>query len=530
MKHGPLMVICAIAFALAAPGQVAETVQSADLGLVPVPAQIALTGQSLPMFERVAFDIQGDDAAREAAGQLANLLEQRLGVGRVDGARGTDSAGAFTIQLTTENVPADCGAEGYELRLAPGGVVLRANTSAGFYYGGQTLCQLCTPGGKPAKTLPGVHVVDAPRYSWRGMHLDVGRHFMPVEFVKRYLDLLAMHKYNVFHWHLTEDQGWRIEIKKYHKLTEVSAWRDQDGKRYGGFYTQREIREVVRYAAERHITIVPEIEMPGHTQAVLAAYPELSCTGGPFEVANEWGIFKEVFCAGNDQTFVFLENVLAEVAELFPGKYLHIGGDECPKDRWEACPKCQARIQAEGLADEHELQSYFIKRIARVLAQHNKRLIGWDEILEGGLAPSATVMSWRGTKGGVKAATMGHDVVMCPTSHCYFDYRQSEDPDEPGPHWAPPTPLKKVYAFEPTPDELSPEQAKHVLGAQGNCWTERMPNPDRVEYMVFPRACALAEVLWSPRERRDWDGFEERLEVHLQRLAALKVNYRPLDK
>jgi hexosaminidase len=368
------------------------------------------------------------------------------------------------------------------------------------------------------------------------MHLDVGRHFFDKEFVKRYIDLIALHKMNTFHIHLTDDQGWRIEIKKYPRLTEIGSKRKEspmignrkkgDGTPYRGFFTQDDIREIVEYARKRYITVVPELEMPGHSLGALAAYPELSCTGGPHEVMTRWGVFEDVYCAGNDKVFEFMEDVLTEVIELFPGEYIHIGGDECPKARWEKCPKCQARIKKEGLKDEHELQSYFVKRIEKFLNSKGRRLIGWDEILEGGLAPNASVMSWRGTEGGIAAARSGHDVVMSPTTHCYFDYYQSknrkQEPEAIGGF----LPLDIVYSFEPVPAELAPEQRKHVIGAQGNVWTEYIHTPSDVEYMALPRMCALAEVVWTPAELKDWDDFRDRLDRFAERLDAMGVNYR----
>jgi hexosaminidase len=348
---------------------------------------------------------------------------------------------------------------------------------------------------------------------------------MPKEFVKTYIDLIAGYKMNTFHWHLTEDQGWRIEIKKYPKLTDVGAWRMEKGERYGGYYTQDDIREVVEYAQSRYITVVPEIEMPGHSMAALTAYPELSCTGGPFTVRTKWGIADDVYCAGNEQVFEFLEDVLAEVFELFPGSYIHIGGDECPKIRWRSCPKCRERIRAEGLQDEHELQSYVIKRMERFLSAHGKRLIGWDEILDGGLAPGAMVMSWRGMKGGIAAAQAGHDVIMTPTSHCYLDYPQTRDPGRTPPehHWY--LPLETVYDFEPIPPDIKPDNAHHILGSQGNVWTEFMETTEHVEEMVLPRICALAEVVWSQKEQRNWNDFQTRLPSQYARFDALKLNY-----
>ncbi len=435
------------------------------------------------------------------------------------------------IALRIYSDKSDHGPEGYTLSVLNDRVVIEAFAPAGLFYGCQTLRQLLPAAIESREKaegvdwiVPVVEIEDKPRYLWRGMHLDVGRHFFPISFIKRYIDLLALHKMNRFHWHLTDDQGWRVEIEKYPKLTEIGAWRKgEGGAGYGGSYTQDEVREVVEYARQRFIAVVPEIEMPGHAQAALASYPELSCTGGPFEVWTEWGISSEVFCAGDDAIFEFLENVLAEVVDLFPGEYIHVGGDECPKGRWRACEKCQMRIEAEGLKDEDELQSYFIKRISRFLAAKGRRLIGWDEILEGGLAQGATVMSWRGTEGGIAAVKVGHDVVMSPYSHCYFDYKHDDAPDEPGRLGV--IALETVYSYDPTPAELTPEEAKHVLGSQGNVWTEGMRTEKEVEQMVFPRLCALAEVVWSPQVLRDWSDFKERLRVYGERLKELDVSF-----
>ena len=436
-------------------------------------------------------------------------------------------------------------AERYIMDITSRRILIKGDNAVGVFYGIQSLRQLLPPELEKPELAAGLHNVrvsniyieDYPQFAYRGMHLDVARHFFDVDFIKKYIDLIALHKMNTFHWHLTEDQGWRIEIKKYPLLTEISAWRDEtlighggrppfeyDGKRYGGFYTQDDVREIVAYAAERHITVIPEIEMPGHATAVLAAYPDLGCTGGPYEVITRWGVFEDVFCAGNDDTFEFLEDVLTEVIELFPSQYIHIGGDECPKTRWKECPKCQARIQEEGLADEYELQSYFIRRIENFLLGKGRNIIGWDEILEGGLAPQATVMSWRGVRGGIEAAQMGHDVIMTPTSHCYFDYYQADPENEPlaiGGY----LPLSRVYEFNPIPLDLTEEQAKHIMGGQGNVWTEYMKTSDHVEYMAFPRAIALAEVLWTPNRKHNFDDFTQRLNHHFKRLDALGVNY-----
>ncbi|AFH50886.1 N-acetyl-beta-hexosaminidase [Ignavibacterium album JCM 16511] len=405
--------------------------------------------------------------------------------------------------------------EGYHLLITKRNILIEANNNRGLFYGVQTLKQL-----QPIKSdkqseikIPVVEIYDFPKFKWRGLNLDCCRHFLTKEFIKRYIDLLAFQKMNVLHWHLTEDQGWRIEIKKYPELTKVGAFRKyDDGTVYGGYYTQDDIKEIVNYAQSRYITVVPEIEMPGHSTAAIATYPQLSCAGGPFEVGTLWGIYKDIYCAGNEETFRFIEDVLTEVVELFPSKYIHIGGDEAPKDRWQNCPKCQQRIKDEGLADEHELQSYFIKRVENFLNSKGKEIIGWDEILEGGLAPGATVQSWRGTKGAIDAAKMNHDVIVSPTSHCYFDY-PIETTDVP-----------KVYSFNPIPDELSNEEAKHVLGSEGNMWTEYAPQ-DLIDYRLFPRLTALAEVLWTYPNERNYEEFASRLQKFYDKLDAMNVNY-----
>lgn len=431
--------------------------------------------------------------------------------------------------------------EGYRLSVNTEQITIAAPTAQGAFYGVQTLLQLMpTDVFNTKKTIdlnfkiPAVDIKDAPRFAYRGMHLDVARHFFNVDEVKRYIDLMAMHKYNRFHWHLTEDQGWRIEIKQYPKLTEVGAFRKEtlighysdqphqfDGKRYGGFYTQEEVKEVIAHAKKRFVTIIPEIELPGHAQAAIAAYPELGCTGDSLEVMTLWGISKNVYCP-TEATFTFLENVLEEVMDLFPGEYIHIGGDECPKKQWKASAFCQKLIRQEGLKDELELQSFFIKKIEKFINAKSKRMIGWDEILEGGLAPNATVMSWRGMKGGIRAANAGHDVIMTPTSHCYFDYYQSRHADEPvaiGGY----LPLEKVYSFEPIPRDIADDKKQHIIGAQANLWTEYIPTVEHLDYMAYPRATAMAEVLWSKEKQRDFKDFSERLKWHFNRLNALGV-------
>ncbi|NTW24385.1 MAG: family 20 glycosylhydrolase [Lentimicrobium sp.] len=474
--------------------------------------------------------------------KLADFLESRLRLNKPtdskDAGVSKQKVNSILLQLSEIN---ETGKEGYKLTVDKKQIVISANTGKGIFYGIQTLLQLMpdevedrNPAGSfSSYKIPSCQILDYPRFEYRGMHLDVCRHFFPVEFIKKYIDLLAMYKINNFHWHLTEDQGWRLEIKKYPLLTEVGAWRSStpigrnagdDNMLYGGFYTQKEAREVVAYAAERYVNVVPEIEMPGHALAALAAYPELSCTGGPFEVWTKWGVIDDIYCAGNEKVFTFLEEVLTEVMNIFPSTYIHIGGDEAPKNRWEACPLCQKRIHDEHLKDPHELQSYFITRIEKFLNSNGRQIIGWDEILEGGLAPGATVMSWRGIDGGIAAAKMGHDVIMTPGTPCYFDHYQASPVGEPlaiGGY----NPLKKVYNYEPVPEVLNANEAKHILGSQGNLWTEYIPTSAQAEYMAFPRAIALAEVNWSPREARNWDNFTYKLNRHFNRLSVLDLNF-----
>lgn len=432
--------------------------------------------------------------------------------------------------------------EGYSLEILPNNIEIKAKTDQGAFYAIQSLRQLLPAEfendtyTKEDITIPCTTIKDEPQFKYRGMHLDVGRHMFSVDFIKKCIDALAMLKMNTFHWHLTEDQGWRIEIKKYPKLQEIAAFRNEtlighysdqpqqfDGKKYGGYYTQEEIKEVVAYAQNRFVTVIPEIELPGHSQAAIAAYPELGCTGKQVDVVTSWGVYEEIYCP-KEETFTFLENVLDEVLALFPSEYIHIGGDEAPKTRWKNCDHCQALIKKEGLKDEHELQNYFITRIEKYLNSKGRQIIGWDEILEGGLAPNATVMSWRGTNGAIEAAKQHHNVIMTPTSHSYFDYYQSENEDEPiaiGGF----LPLEKVYSFNPIPEELNEEEAKYVLGAQGNIWTEYMKTSKHVEYMMFPRILAMSEVNWSKQEIKNYPDFVKRVENFNNRLDALEINY-----
>lgn len=507
--------------------------QVADYQIIPLPNNIA---PGIGYF-RLGQNTQIEAASAEQGLQLsadylkAWLQQQQIPL--------SSEATGQKIKLTLREGLAP---EAYLLTVTQKGILIQGGTAQGVFYGIQSLLQLIqqqSTGVFPVE-VPCVHIEDQPAFAYRGLMLDVGRHLFPVDFIKKYIDLLAQYKMNRFHWHLTEDQGWRIEIKQYPKLQEVAAYRDEtlighyndkpqryDGKRYGGYYTQDEVKEVVQYAQERFVTIIPEIEMPGHAQAALAAYPELSCTGDDLQVKTEWGVSEEVYCP-TEATFTFLENVLTEVMALFPSEYIHIGGDECPKTRWAESAFCQELIRKEKLGDEAGLQSYFIQRIEKFLNKNGRQIIGWDEILEGGLAPNATVMSWRGEEGGIEAARQGHDVIMSPTSHCYLDYYQSQDPDEPlaiGGY----LPLEKVYNYHPVPEELAAEAAKHILGVQGNLWTEYISTPKKAEYMAFPRGFALAEAGWTKKENKDFNSFIDRLEQHLKGLKKAGVNAAPIQ-
>ncbi|ANQ52815.1 family 20 glycosylhydrolase [Flammeovirga sp. MY04] len=446
----------------------------------------------------------------------------------------------FSPQLQTDNgnielkINTDLKEEEYLLSISNDKVSIEGKDGRSVLWGIQSLRQIIS---KNEDRLPCVTIKDQPRFKYRGMHLDVGRHIFPVAFIKKYIDILSLHKINTFHWHLTEDQGWRIEIKKYPKLTEIGGFRKGtvvghhgsskqfDGQRYGGFYTQEEVKEVVKYAQERGIETIPEIELPGHALAALASYPQFGCSGGPYEVAQTFGVFEEVYCAGNEDTFHFLEEVLDEVMPLFPSNYIHIGGDECPKTQWKKCPKCQKRIRDEKLKDEHELQSYFVQRIEKYLNSKGKRMIGWDEILEGGLAPNATVMSWRGTEGGIAAAKAHHEVIMTPGDHVYFDHYQTEDisnePLQVGGY----TSVKEVYDYEPLPSSLSKEEQKYIIGVQGNVWTEYMKTPEKVEYMMVPRVAALSEIAWTAPDQKDWTNFKSRLNDIRKVYDQMHINY-----
>ncbi len=505
--------------------------------IIPEPLSLKWADDAFVITAATKIVVNKETAALGA--QLQEFLRPATGFALESTTRSSPNA----ISLKLDAKASTLGDEGYRMTANAKGITISARKPAGLYYGFQTLRQLLpasiwrkgrVEGVKWA--VPAVTIEDIPRFSWRGLMLDPCRHFIPKESVLKFIDLLAMHKMNVLHFHLTDDQGWRIEIKKYPKLTEIGSvrkeshvghYRDQkwDGKPHGGYYTQEDLREIVAYAQARYVNVVPEIEMPGHALAALAAYPELSCTGGPFEVGTKWGVMDDIFCAGNDQVIPFLRDVLDETMEIFPSTFIHIGGDEAPKARWQKCSKCQARIKANGLKDEHELQSWFVKQMDTYLDSKGRHLIGWDEILEGGLAPGAAVMSWRGVKGGIAAAQAGHPVVMSPNSHLYLDYYQTQDNKNEPISIGGFVSLNKVYSYDPVDPSLTPDQAKAVLGTQGNLWSEYIGDPKHLEYMAFPRACALSEVAWSS-SKRDFKAFIERLDQHLPRLQSLDVNFR----
>ena len=450
---------------------------------------------------------------------------------------GTEGKNAIVLALGTENE----NPESYQMKVTGDGITITGPTEAGVFYGIQSLRKSLPVAVGADIAMPAVEINDAPRFGYRGAHFDTSRHFFTVDEIKTYIDMQALHNMNRLHWHITDDQGWRLEIKKYPKLTEIGANRTEtvigrnsgeyDGKPYGGFYTQEQAKEIVDYAAERYITVVPEIDLPGHMQAALAAYPELGCTGGPYEVWRQWGVSEDVLCAGNDQVLKFLEDVYGELIEIFPSQYIHVGGDECPKVRWEKCPKCQARIKALGLksdqshSKEERLQSFVINHIEKFLNDHGRQIIGWDEILEGGLAPNATVMSWRGEKGGIHAAKAGYDVIMSPNIYMYFNCLQSKVNEKKIGNPNRVITLEKVYNYHPVPEVLSADEAKHIKGVQANLWTEYMSALDEMEYMLYPRVAALSEVAWSKKENKDYGRFCTRLESIRRHYDVLGVNY-----
>lgn len=483
-----------------------------SLNLIPYPQQIEKRDGYFELNK--SFTIECDEEFSNEKEFLTVLLSNHF----TKSIKVKDEDNSSTI-LFSKIDPSTENSEMYELDVSSSQIEIRAVNPQGILHGIQTLRQLFITafqtGEKREKWyLPALTIKDSPAFEHRGLLLDVCRHFFDKEVVKKYIDALYYYKMNVLHLHLTEDQGWRMPIDKYPLLNEISSWRlDSAGNKYGGFYTKDELKELVDYAEDRYITIIPEIELPGHSQAALAAYPQFSCTGGPIEVVNDWGVFKEIYCAGNDSTFTFIEDILTEVMEIFPSKYIHIGGDEAPKFRWEHCPKCQKRMKDEGLADEHELQSYFIKRIEKFLNDHGRELIGWDEILEGGLSDNAAVQSWRGFEGGMEAARTKHNVIMSPTSHCYLDYGLSS------------IDLQKIYSFDPIPTELEEAFQSYIIGGEGNMWTEHVPDEAHLDSKVFPRIIALAEVLWTYHPDRNFDDFYRRLQLHYPHLKAVGIKY-----
>jgi hexosaminidase len=525
----------AVLFLLA--GIIAPHVQAAELpAVVPLP-QSMHAGQGAFTLDANTQIYADGSSTHATAAMFGEWLRSTQGLNLTlhDGAPRKDEQNVLWFEAT-KTAAANVPAEAYRLSVAPSRVHVQG-ADAGVFYGMQTLKQLLPPLKQDKLDIGAVEIDDAPRFAWRGLHLDVGRHFFPVAFVEKYLDTMATYKLNRFHWHLTEDQGWRIEIKKYPRLTEVGSKRSEtvvdhkvdpyvgDGIPNGPFfYTQDQIREVVAYAAARHITVIPEIEMPGHSQAVLAAYPQFACSPGPFNVWTNWGVSTDILCP-SDATFAFIDDVLGEVVKLFPAPYIHVGGDEAPKDAWKKSDLAQAIIKREHLKDEDELQSWFIRRVEKIVHAKGKRLIGWDEILEGGIAPDATVMSWRGEQGGIDAAKQGHDVVMSPDDTCYFDHAQGPAKSEVFPLQGY-LPLEKVYAYNPQPAALSVQERKHILGVQGNVWSEHMPSAEVAEYAAFPRALALAEVAWSPQSSRDYADFQRRLANQYARLDREGVRYR----
>ncbi|HWZ28165.1 MAG TPA: beta-N-acetylhexosaminidase [Gemmatimonadales bacterium] len=528
------------------------TIQAPTDSIAIIPRPVSVTRHPGSFVLRDRMNVLTTEDLRPLADQLVAYLRPATGYEFFVSTLTTPSQepGRATpfIALRVDSSLAVHGPEAYSLTVNVGIVVIRGATAAGVFHGIQSLRQLLppeifrkAPAGNVGWAIPCVTIDDWPRFGWRGMHLDVVRHFMPKEFVEKYIDLLALYKFNRFHWHLTDDQGWRIEIKRYPKLTSVGGWRAQtlvgkqsddtahavyDSTRHGGFYTQEDIREVVAYAARRFITVVPEIEMPGHAQAAISAYPELGSTGQPVKVKEDWGV-SEWILSPSDSTIAFMENVLTEVMDLFPGKWIHTGGDEAVKTQWKASPLAQQRIKTLELKNEDALQGWFTARVDSFLAAHGRTLVGWDEILDGGLSPNAVVMSWRGIDGGIAAARAGHDAVMAPGDYTYFDHYQSGDRDSEPTAIGGFLPLDSVYAYDPVPASLTPDQALHILGGQGQVWTEYIPDPKRVEYMAFPRMEALSEVLWTPRARMDFADFFARLATaDVARLDALDVRYR----
>ena len=505
---------------------------TADYRVVPLPGKIEVdtagTADKFFKLDKNTVIYYSDADLADEAKFLAEYLKPLTGLNLEVSAK---EPSRNYIELDIDKDIAN--AEAYKIDIDADKIDIEGGSAAGVFYAVQTLRKAVPEAGMHDVNYPVGEIEDAPRFGYRGAHFDVGRHFFPADSVKTYIDMMALHNMNTFHWHLTEDQGWRIESDKYPLLTEIGSKRsgttighnteEIDTIPVEGFYTKDQIRDIIDYAAKRHITIIPEIDLPGHMQAALAAYPNLGCTGGPYEVWKRWGVSNEVLCAGNDSVYAFLDGVLDELTDLFPSEYIHIGGDECPKIEWEKCPKCQAKIKELGLRKDKEhtaeqkLQSHVTKHVSDFLASKGRKIIGWDEILEGGIAPDATVMSWRGEAGGIKASDMGHDVIMTPNTYLYFDYYQSPDQDKQPLAIGGNLPLDKVYSYEPTPDTMSPEQKAHIKGVQANLWTEYVPTFAHAQYMVLPRWGALAEIQWMQPEQRDYKEFYERVK-HLAKI------------
>ena len=509
-----------------------------DFHVIPMPAEVEFSEGVFPVKgAAVSIDPALDELSHKAVGRFVSALETATGKPCIHGEDG------FRFLLNP-----NLAAEQYAINITRDGATVEASALNGFVYACETLKQMLPAaiyGDKKVKAdwvLPAVSILDQPRFDYRGMHLDPCRHFWTIEETKRYIDVMTIFKLNRFHWHLTEDQGWRMEVKKYPRLTEIAAWRNgtcigkdwstNDGIRYGGFYTQEQMREAVAYAAERGITVIPEIDLPGHMVAALAAYPELGCTGGPYEVWTRWGVASDILCAGNDQVFTFLEDVLTELMDIFPSEYIHIGGDECFNEEtgipWDHCPKCAARMRQLGIqkgpAAKHYLQNYVTARVQAFLNEHGRKVIGWDEILEGELAEGATVMSWRGVSGGIQAAAKGFDAIMTPYTFLYFDYYQGLERDKEPLAIGGYLPLKTVYGYEPL-EGIAPGAEDHIIGVQANLWTEYIPSPEQLEYMLLPRLCALSEVQWCPRNTKDYARFDASLEHTFEILDVMGYTY-----
>ena len=510
-------------------------IEKGNLDIIPQPQEIVLAQDTTPFVINHSTTIiypAANEKMHRTADFLATFIKEMTGTEvRVSDKEKGSNAIILAVDTTMTHP------EGYKLEITPEKVLLTGGSEAGVFYGTQTIHKALPilKDGKVAAALPAGTVTDFPRFRYRGFMIDVGRHFFPVSYLKQMIDLMALHNINYFHWHLTEDQGWRIEIKKYPKLTEIGSRRDStiidwetkkfDGKPHSGFYTQDEAREIVRYAADRFITVVPEIDLPGHTTAALASYPELGCTGGPYKVLCSFGVFPDVLCAGNEQTLQFTKDVLDEIMDIFPSEYIHIGGDECPKSRWEKCPKCQAKIKELGIkalpkhSKENQLQTYFMSELEKEINAHGRRMLGWDEVLEGGLTPNSTIMSWRGIQGGIEAARQHHDVIMTPIQRLYFSNPRINKMT--GFEW-----MNRVYNFEPVPAELTDAEKKFVIGTQGCIWTEWTADSTKMEWQILPRMAALSEIQWTLPEHKNFDRFMERLPEMLKIYSDLGYSYR----